>query len=101
MPQFDFSLPMDSPEDDGRIKSVYLSNSQEVVLESRDPYGFWHIRFKEGRTPDILAQQSFTGFTAAKQALEKFIHAEKFNVKISEVKVEAPVLQMKQTNKKA
>lgn len=92
---------MKGDEDDGRVKSVFLSNGQTVLLESKDPYGFWYIRWKEGKTPYELSDQTFTSFTAARQALELFIHARKFNTQVVEEKVLPPVLETKVNKKEA
>lgn len=86
---------MQSDETEGRVKTIFLSNGQTVLLESKDPYGFWHIRWKEGKTPYELSEQTFTNFNSARQTLELYINAKKFNTDIVEAKPEPPVLEYK------
>jgi hypothetical protein len=92
---FDFSNPMKSDENEGRLKTVFLSNGQTVLLESKDPYGFWYIRWKEGKTPYELSEQTFTNFNSARQTLEIYLSKNKFNTEVVEEKVEPPVLEYK------
>jgi hypothetical protein len=47
----------------------YEVDGQGYILEAEDPYGFWKISWKKGRTPDKIADQRFTDFSYARDAL--------------------------------
>jgi hypothetical protein len=95
MPSFDFSQKMTSTPDDGRRKYIHLSNGQNVILESRDPHGFWYIKWEKGTTPHDLQEQTFTGFRLARAAVELWFEKNKFNVEPVEKPVPPPELNVK------
>jgi hypothetical protein len=96
LPSFNFDLKYEGPTDeDGRKRIVFMSDGNSAILEAKDPFGFWYIRYDKGRTPDELVSQSFTNFNSAQAALEKFLSSNRYNTKVTEEKVEIPVLKTK------
>ncbi len=82
---------------DGKSREVHLSDGMTVRLESRDPYGHWHVIWGKGAVPDEISG-SYTGPDNAFKALTQYLSKFRYNTKVVEEKVEIPELKLK--NKK-
>jgi hypothetical protein len=94
-----FGVPGREGDRDGRLREVFLSNGQVALLEAKDPYGMWHIRMKEGKTPYELKDALFTTPSSAELAVVRYFNDHKFNVSVVADQVEPPVLPRKSDNK--
>ena len=65
-----FDVPGRESDRDGRSREVFMSDGNSAILEARDPYGHWYIRWKSGKTPEEFSQNSFTSPDSAKKFLE-------------------------------
>lgn len=82
-------------ERSGSRREVYLTDGNTAILESRDPYGMWHIFWKNGKTPLEVKEQMFTSADQAHKYLEIWLGKNKYDTKISETPVEIPELKTK------
>lgn len=98
-----FPTMTDAPrenERDGRNREVYLSDGNTALIAAKDPYGFWFISWKSGKTPSEVKEQTFTSFDYARQYLEIWLNKNKYDTKIVDSPVEIPVVERK-VNKNA
>ena len=79
----------------GRMREVFLSDGNSAIVEATDPYGFWIIKWKSGKTPGDLIDQSFTSANQAIQYLTNWLDQNRYDTKISKTKVEIPVVETK------
>lgn len=61
-------------EREGRRRE-YEVDGVKYILEAEDPYGFWRIKWANGRTPKALANNSYTDFTYARDALKYYLES--------------------------
>lgn len=80
---------------EGRMREVFLTDGNTAVIEARDPYGHWHISWKNGKTPDDVKHQAFTSVENARKFLEIWLNSERYNTKISSQPVVIPELKTK------
>ena len=80
---------------DGRTREVFMSDGNSAILEARDPYGHWYIRWKDGKTPDEFKSNSFTSPDSAKKFLDVWLNKNRYNTKPVENKVAIPELKTK------
>lgn len=78
-----------------RIRELYLTDGNSAILEASDPYGLWAIRWKNGKTPVELKGQAFTSADQARQYLNTWLNANKYDTKITDKPVEIPELKVK------
>ena len=78
---------------DGKSREVHLSDGMTVRLESRDPYGHWHIVWGKGAVPKEISG-SYTGPEAAFRGLTQYV-AKQYDTKVVDEKVEIPDLKLK------
>lgn len=73
--QYDNEAHQDPERDTPNRRMVYLGNGREIKLERRDPYGFVHIVWDSGKTPEVLSG-TYTDFDQARRALTIYINNE-------------------------
>lgn len=84
---------------DGKSREVHLSDGMTVRLESRDPYGHWHIVWGKGAVPAEISG-AYTGPDNAYKALQAYV-GQKYDTKIVDEKVTIPELKYKSVKKVA
>ena len=85
---------------DGKSREVHLSDGMTVRLESRDPYGHWHIVWGKGAAPEEISG-SYTNPDQAHKALVAYVGQHRYNTKVVPEKVEIPELKLKTVKKVA
>jgi beta-galactosidase beta subunit len=58
-------------------RTVTLSNGNKVHFDRSDPYGFWTVHYDKGPMPPQLADQSFTSFHKAYDAIKNYLDNKK------------------------
>lgn len=71
---------IDQDRDEARKQTVDLGTNQ-FILQRKDPYGFIHVHYAKGETPQEL-RGVFTSFEDAKKAIK--VYANKKNRTIKE-----------------
>lgn len=54
----------------------------KIIMERRDPFGFWSIWFDKGRTPDALGNSVYTSDWEAERAINAFLIATKRELEV-------------------
>jgi len=80
---------------DGRTREVFMSDGNVAILEAKDPYGHWFIRWKNGKTPDDFKANSFTSPDNAKKFLDTWLEKNRYNQKIVDALIEIPQVKVK------
>lgn len=85
---------------DGKRDEIYLSDGKVLLVESKDPYGFWHFRYegKHSPIPNKL-DQAFTSKSEAMKALRAYLSLDTYDVTISPTRVVLPELKTKNDKK--
>lgn len=92
-------IPGRENDRDGSSREVHLSDGMTVRLESRDPYGHWHIVWGKGAVPDEISG-AYTHPDQAYKALVAYLGT-KYDTKIVPEKVEIPEIKYKSVKKVA
>lgn len=79
----------------GRMREIHLTDGNTAIIEAKDPYGHWHISWKNGKTPDGVKHQAFTSAENARKFLEIWLNSDRYNTKISSQPVVIPELKTK------
>lgn len=87
--------PRRDNERDGKRREVFLTDGNTAIFESKDPYGFWSITYQKGRTPSDLLDQNFTSYEAALRHYTIWLNQNRYDTKISPVKVTIPEVDLK------
>lgn len=91
-------IPGRENDRDGKSREIFLSDGMTVRLESRDPYGHWHIVWGKGAAPFDVSG-SYTSPEQAYKGLLRYLGENKYNTKIVDEKVEIPELKYKSVKK--
>ena len=91
-------IPGRENDRDGKSREVFLSDGMTVRLESRDPYGHWHIVWGKGPVPDEISG-SYTHPDQAYKALVAYVGQHRYNTKIVDEKVTIPEIKYKSVKK--
>ena len=91
---------IDTNRDIPNQRQVYLKNGRVLKLERRDPYGFIHIIWDKGPTPDIISG-AYSDWDKAKDALHAYISSETFTKLVDEAPPSPPPLKFKNVKKEA
>jgi len=91
-------IPGRENDRDGKSREVHLSDGMTVRLESRDPYGHWHIVWGKGYAPAEISG-AYTGPDQAFRALTSYLSQFKYNTKIVDEKVTIPEIKYKSVKK--
>ena len=79
----------------GRMREVFMTDGNAAIIEAKDPYGYWFISWKNGKTPEDIKYQAFTSAENAKRFLEIWLNKERYNTKVTEQPVVIPELKTK------
>ena len=62
---------VDHDRDLARRRTIDLGNNK-IVIEKKDPFGFWYVHFEKGRVPEHLGGQ-YTSHLYAEQAVHAYL----------------------------
>ena len=88
-------IPGRENDREGRRRDINFTDGNGAWLEATDPFGFWVIRWKEGKTPVELKEQHFTSADLAKRELDRWLDQNRYNTKTTDQKVTIPELKTK------
>lgn len=94
-----FGVPGREGDRDGKMREMFLSDGNSALIEAKDPYGFWYIRWKTGQTPTDVATQAFTSANDAVKWVTTWLNQNRYNTKIVDEKVNIPEPQYKRVKK--
>jgi len=72
MSQSLISSPTMDESKDYDMKEVLPMEQNELIVEAGGPYGFWKVRFKRGKVPDLLSG-NFTSREDALAAVKQYL----------------------------
>lgn len=89
------NVPMEATPN---LREIFVPGGR-IVLERRNPYGFVHVVWNSGKTPEVLSG-AYSDFDTAREAVELYMKSNTFTP-ISETPIEIPVLRMKKVKHSA
>ena len=59
-------------KDLAKIRTVELENGNTIIIENKDPYGFWYVHYEHGQMPKKL-HGAYTSFEYALSAVQTYL----------------------------
>jgi len=59
-------------KDLSKVRTVELENGNTIIIENKDPYGFWYVHYEKGQMPKKL-HGAYTSFDYALSAVRHYL----------------------------
>ena len=90
----------DEDRDVPNQRVIHTKYGYDVKLERRDPYGFVHVVWPGGNTPELISG-AYSNFDLARQAVNNYINTNTFNKIVEEKPVYEKAVYKKQFREEA
>ena len=61
-----------SDKDLSKIRTIELDNGNMLIVENKDPYGFWYVHYEKGQLPKRM-QGAYTTWEYALAAVKRYL----------------------------